>query len=140
MIDELLFGRRHQSERRHVNRRSSGRQRIKFATSSVPYEIVQYLESLGVKVWPTSDISEVNGTMEAVIMVNASQLDYAAGLIAGHDGFVLLDPHDAKPIRPKTRWGVQGKRAHGILTATLRGAARFYGTSANLLPVKGYKK
>ncbi|MGB7204255.1 MAG: hypothetical protein WBD37_02140, partial [Anderseniella sp.] len=65
---------------------------------------MQYLEGLGVKVWPTSDIHKTDeGLIEAVLLVNNSQWNYAAGLVAGAPGFLVLDPHEVKAIAPSTR-------------------------------------
>lgn len=119
-----------------------GRQRITFAVyAGVPYEAVQYLESLGVKVWPTHDIAEQdNGTMEATVLVNPGQYAYAAGLIEGYPGCKVLKPHPVQPIRPRSRWGKTNNKARGLLASTLRPLSRVVGVEARKPPVKGRRK
>lgn len=114
------------------------RKRIEFHCSSgVPYERVQYLESLGVKVWPTSDVrEEENGTRTAVVLVKSQQHAYAAGLLQGAPGTMVLDPHPVAPIQPRTRWGITGKRAQGPNATVLRIAARLMGVQARTPPVR----
>lgn len=118
-----------------------GQQRIIFACapSFVPYEVIQYLESLGVKAKPAAsvDIAE-DGTRTATVYVSAGQYAYAAGLVAGMaPGSVsVLRPHNVAPIKPHTRWGKTNK-ARGPIATLLRGVAWYFGVEAQKPPVKG---
>lgn len=141
MLD-FLFGqprRRQPASGRRQTPRGTGRQRIVVCVyEGIPYEFVQYLESLGVKVWPTHHIyKQDDGTMEAAVLVNAAQFAYAAGLIGGYPGCRVLIPHPVKAIKPRTRWGKTNNSARGILTSTLRPFARLWGVAASKPPMKG---
>lgn len=111
--------------------------RIRFVTcSGVPYERIQYLESLGVKAWPTGDIQvdKETGIRTCTILVPAAQHLYAAGLLQGAGGTQVLDPHPVAPIRPRTRWGAT-RRAQGFLASTLRPVAAYLGVNAKVPPI-----
>lgn len=112
------------------------RKRIRFSCASgVPYERVQYLESLGVKVWPGSTRADKEtGTITASIQVSAPQHHYAAGLLQGIAGTQVLDPFPITPIRPRSRWGVT-RRAQGPAATILRGVAGLLGIETKLPPV-----
>jgi hypothetical protein len=104
----------------------------------VPYEVIQYLESLGVKVRPGPvDIAE-DRTRTATVYVSAGQYAYAAGLVAGvAPGQVsVLKPHNVAPIKPRTRWG-KANKARGPVATLLRGTAWIVGVEAKKPPVKG---
>lgn len=111
------------------------RRRITFACyAGAPYEAVQYLESLGVKCWPTHDIRTLpDGTREAVLLVTESQYKYAAGLIEGYPGCKVLKPHPVQPIQPKHSWGRPNHGAHSPLSILLRTLAP---TEAKVPPVQ----
>lgn len=114
---------------------TGNRKRIVFCCyAGAPYEAVQFLEALGVRVWPTHDIRPLeDGTMECVLLVAESQYRYAAGLIEGYPGCKCLDPHPVQPIQPKHSWGRPNRSAGGVLTTVLRTLAP---TEAKLPPVK----
>lgn len=113
------------------------RKHIEFVcTSGIPYERIQYLESLGVKVWPGSVREEKEtGGITAAIAVNAAQHAYAAGLLQGVADTCVLDPYPVAPIQPRTRWGVAGKRAQGPAATALRAVAGLLGVQAKTPPV-----
>lgn len=140
---DFLFDDRPQRQRQwRPEPKGKGRQKITFVISSgAPYAVVQYLESLGVKVWPTHDIGpKGDGTMEATVLVNAGQYAYAAGLIEGYPGFKVVDPFPVRAIRPRSRWGKTNNRARGLLTSTLRPLSGFLGVEAKKPPVKGRRR
>jgi hypothetical protein len=144
MLD-FLFGDRPQRRTPTVNRRPSargrGKQSVTFVCvpSIVPYEVIQYLESLGVKAVPAAsvDIAE-DGTRTATVYVSAGQYAYAAGLVAGlaPGSVAVLEPHNVAPITPRTRWGKTNK-ARGPIATLLRGTAWYFGVEAKKPPVKG---
>ncbi len=113
------------------------RKSIEFVcVSGTPYERVQYLESLGVKVWPGPALVDKDaGTVTVEIQVPATQHRYAAGLLAGlGNGTAVLSPFPVTPIHPRTRWGVT-RRAHGLAATILRVVAALVGVEAKLPPI-----
>jgi hypothetical protein len=139
---DFLFDERPRQRQRRPEPKGKGRQKITFIVSSgAPYAVVQYLESLGVKAWPTHDIGSKNdGTMEATVLVNAGQYAYAAGLIEGYPGFTVVDPYPVQAIRPRTRWGKTNNKARGLLASTLRPLSHILGVEARKPPVRKGRK
>jgi hypothetical protein len=120
----------------------TGRRIIKFeTTASVPYEIVVYLESVGVVVWPGQASMQPDGNARCNIHVRDSQFAYAAGLLAGmrERGVLLIEPQGVKPIAPRTSWGKPTK-SRGVFAGIMRGVAETMGASAKVPPVKGRGK
>lgn len=121
----------------------TGRRIIRFdvAGGKVPYEVVQYLESVGVVVWPGQAALFPDGDTTCNIQVRDSQYDYAAGLVAGlrERGVLLTEPQDVRPIAPRTAWGKPTK-SRGVFAGIMRGAAAGAGIQAKTLPVKGRRK
>ena len=116
----------------------TGRKVIRFdvAAGRVPYTVVQYLESVGVVVWP-GQAQILDDCVTCNIQVRESQYAYAAGLVAGlrDDGVLLTDPQDVAPIRPRSSWGKPTK-SRGVMAGALRTMAGAMGASAKVPPVK----
>lgn len=109
---------------------------IKFSCVGIPYERIQYLEALGVKVWLTHDIhEEEDGSYTATCRVTPDQYHYAAGLLQGIAGTHVLEPQGVKPIQPRTRWGVTNRSAGGLLTTAGRVMASVCGIDAKTPPI-----
>lgn len=135
---DFLFGDEPRRERSRPEPKGNGRQKITFVVSAgAPYEAVEYLESLGVKVWPCP---LGRGETEASVLVNPGQYAYAAGLIEGYPGYKVVDPFPVQPIRPRSRWGKTNNKARGLLASTLRPLSRIVGVEAQKPPVKGRRK
>lgn len=117
----------------------TGRKVIRFdvVAGKVPYTVVQYLESVGVVVWPGQAQLQENGDAACNIHVCETQYNYAAGLLAGlrDQGVLLIDPQGVKPIAPRTSWG-KPTRAKGVMAGALRTMAGAVGASAKTPPVK----
>lgn len=116
----------------------TGRKVIRFevAGGKIPYEVVQYLESVGVVVWPGQARMQEDGNVRCNVLVNEGQYNYAAGLLAGLPNVLLIDPQDVAPIRPRTSWG-RPTQARGVMAGALRTMAGAMGVDAKALPVKG---
>ena len=100
----------------------TGRRVISFeTTASVPYNIVQYLESVGVLVRPGQAWDADEHTAHCNILVRDTQYEYTCGLIAGRPDCRLVDPPhgSVKPIAPRTSWG-QPAQAKGVFTGICR--------------------
>lgn len=116
-------------------------QRIVFmcAPAFAPYEIVLYLESLGVACKPKSgvEIAE-DGTRTATLYVSEGQYLYAAGLVQGMapGSVTVLEPHNVQPIKPRYSWGKPNKSARGPVASFLRGMTWLMGFEAKTLPIK----
>ena len=119
----------------------TGRRVIRFevAAGRMPYEVVQYLESVGVVVWPGQARQQEDGNVRCNILVNETQHAYAAGLLAGLDGVILIDPQDVRPIQPRSSWG-RPTKSRGLMAGALRTMAGAMGASAKVPPVKGRRK
>lgn len=117
----------------------TGRRVIRFdvAAGKVPYTVVQYLESVGVVVWP-GQAQILEDCVTCNIQVRESQYAYAAGLVAGlrDEGVLLTDPQGVRPIQPRTSWG-RPTRSRGVMAGALRTVAGTMGASAKAPPVKG---
>lgn len=117
----------------------TGRKVIRFEVTAgkVPYTVVQYLESVGVVVWPGQAALQEDGSATCNIHVREGQFNYAAGLLAGlrDQGVLLTDPQDVAPIRPRSSWG-RPTRARGVMAGALRTMAGAMGASAKTPPVK----
>jgi hypothetical protein len=116
----------------------TGRRVIQFeTTASVPYNVIQYLESVGVLVRPGQAWGAGEDTAHCNILVRDTQYDYAAGLIAGRPDCRLVDPPhgSVKPIAPRTRWGSPA-HAGGIFTGICRTVAGGVGVTTRTPPVK----
>lgn len=71
----------------------------------VPYEVIKYLESFKIRVWPIKVDFVDNSGRNCTIEVNNKQFKWACGLIEGYsNAVVLLEPTNIKPIKPKSRW------------------------------------
>ena len=121
----------------------TGRKVIRFdvAAGKVPYTVIQYLESVGVVVWPGQAQVQEDGDVRCNIQVRDSQYAYAAGLVAGlrDQGVLLTDSQDTKPIQPRTSWG-RPTRSRGIMAGALRTMAGGMVIEAKTLPTKGRRK
>jgi len=115
----------------------TGRETIRFEVTAgkLPYETVRYLESVGVNVWPGKARRQEDGNVVCNVQVNEAQYRYAAGLLAGLDGVLLLDPQGVRPIAPRTSWG-RPARSRGIVAGILRTVASGLGVEAKAPPVK----
>ena len=115
----------------------TGRRVIRFdvAAGKVPYTVIQYLESVGVVVWPGQAALQEDGSARCNILVNEAQHAYAAGLLAGLPNVLLLDPQGVKTIAPRTSWGKPTK-SRGVMAGALRTMAGAMGASAKVPPVK----
>ena len=118
----------------------TGRRVIRFdvAAGKVPYTVVQYLESVGVAIWPGQARVQDDGNVRCNIQVNESQYNYAAGLVAGlrDQGVLLTDPQGVRPIQPRSSWG-KPTQSRGVMAGALRTMAGAMGASAKTPPVKG---
>lgn len=116
----------------------TGRRVIRFdvAGAKVPYTVIQYLESVGVVVWP-GQAQILEDCITCNIQVRESQYAYAAGLVAGlrDEGVLLVDPQGVRPIQPRSSWG-RPTQARGVMASTLRTMAGAMGASAKVPPVK----
>lgn len=118
----------------------TGRRIIRFdvAVGKIPYEVLQYLESVGVVVWPgQATVLESQGYICCNIHVRESQYDYAAGLVAGlrDEGVFLTEPKNVRPIQPRSSWG-RPTRARGVMAGILRSIATSAGLQAKAPPAK----
>lgn len=115
----------------------TGRKVIRFevAAGRMPYEVVLFLESVGVMVWPGQARQQEDGSVRCNILVGEGQHAYAAGLLAGLDGVLLIDPQGVRPIRPRTSWG-RPTKSRGVMAGALRTVAGAMGASAKVPPVK----
>ena len=141
MLDFLLGDRPRRQPTGKARPAPRGQQSITFACvpAFIPYEVVQYLESLGVRAKPKARVGIAeDGTRTATVYVSAGQYAYAAGLVAGMaPGAVsVLKPFGVAPIKPRTRWGKTNK-ARGPVATLLRGTAWYFGVEAKKPPVKG---
>lgn len=115
----------------------TGRESIRFEVTAgkLPYETVRYLESVGVNVWPGKARRQADGNVVCNIQVSEAQHAYAAGLLAGLDGVLVIDPQGVRPIAPRTSWG-RPARSRGIVAGILRTVASGLGVEAKAPPVK----
>ena len=120
----------------------TGRKVIRFdvAAGKVPYTVVQYLESVGVVVWP-GQAQILDDCVTCNIQARESQHAYAAGLVAGlrDQGVLLTDLQGVRPIQPRTSWGKPTK-SRGVMAGALRTVAGAMDASAKTPPVKGRGK
>jgi|694.fasta_scaffold12368_9 hypothetical protein len=120
---------------------ADGHEKIVFACvpAFVPYEVIVYLEGLGVKVKPAShvDIAD-DGTRTATIRVPVRQYRYAAGLVAGMapGAVAVMQPHNVRPIAPRTSWGKPNRSARGPTATALRFLWTLLGGGATRVPPK----
>lgn len=102
---------------------------------TVPFEILQYLESFGIKCVPAQRVDiDADGCRTACIRVPARQHLWAAKLVNGY-GVTVLEPLNAGSIKPKTRWGVT-RQHNGPTSHLLRLFAGLFGVEAILAPKK----
>lgn len=121
----------------------NGRETIKFSCVAEvpPYHVIQYLENLGVYVWPVAVEYRPNKeecqTREATILIRTAQKNYACGLIKGFwpNSVLLLTSSKVKAIKPKSRWGSTAK-AKGFNAIFLRFMAGVMGFNTKLPPTK----
>lgn len=100
----------------------TGRKAVQFQTSATPpYSVIQYLEGVGVIVWP-GQVSIVGNAALCNILVKPKQYKYAAALVAGRPDCTLVSPRGIKPIRPRRSWG-KPTRSRGIFSAICRSVA-----------------
>ncbi len=121
----------------------TGRKVIRFEVVSgkVPYEVVQYLESVGVIVYPGQAAAQPDGNTHCNILVNVGQYNYAAGLLAGMKakGVLLIEPQGIRPIAPRTSWG-KPTRSRGPFAMVMRSVAGGMGIEAKTPPIKKGKR
>lgn len=125
---------------------AGGQKRIVFACvpAFVPYEVIEYLEGLGVRVKPAShvDLGD-DGTRTATVFVTEGQYLYAAGLVAGMapGAVVVMEPHKVRPITPRTAWGKPNRSARGPTAVALRILWALLGSgSSRVPPVRGSQR
>lgn len=123
---------------------NGGQKRIVFTCvpAFTPYEVVQYLEGLGVKVKPKSHVEmDEDGTRTATIYVTEGQYLYAAGLVAGMapGAVAVMEPHTVRPVAPRTSWGKPNRSARGPVASFLRTASIMMGSTSRVPPKKGRK-
>ena len=104
---------------------------------TAPFEILQYLESFGIKCIPAQrvDIDQETGCRTACIRVPAHQHLWAAKLANGY-GVTVLEPNNAGSVKPAARWGVT-RQHNGPTANVLRLFAGLFGVGARLAPKKG---
>lgn len=100
-----------------------------------PYELVQYLESFGVKCTPKNQVEiSPDGNRTATIYVSKRQVLWAAKLAAGY-GVTVLEPRVWGMVKPNYRWG-NGAYHSGLTATILRGLSSLFGVNAKLAPKK----
>lgn len=110
-----------------------------------PYHVLQYLEGLGVYVWPVScdyiPNKEDCQYRYSRILVNEKQYIYASGLIKGYmpSSVVLYSPENIKSIKPKNRWG-KPAYSKGFMAVLLRITAYIMGFNTKLPPKRNKKR
>lgn len=102
-----------------------------------PFEILQYLESFGIRCIPSQrmEIDQSTGCRTACIRVPARQHLWGAKLVNGY-GVTVLEPNNAGSVKPTARWGVT-RRHNGPTANLLRVLAGLFGVEAQLAPKKG---
>lgn len=122
MLD-WLFGVPSRRNSTQSPKRAGGRCIIEFSVvpAMTPGEVLIYLGELGVSAKINGVEWHDDGSRTASVTVRSQQYSYAAGLIAGMKpgGVKVLDPHDAKPIKPRSRWGV-ANHDRGVATSAVR--------------------
>lgn len=102
---------------------------------TIPWEVVQYLESFGIRCVPKHHVQiQKNGCRTVEIYVSNAQYLWAAKLAAGY-GVTVLQPLNISSVKPSTRWGVT-RHHNGIAATILRAFAGFFGVQATLAPKK----
>lgn len=118
---------------------SGGQKKIVFVCvpSFVPYEVIVYLEGFGVRVKPAShvDIAD-DGTRTATVWVTEGQYLYAAGLVAGMapGAVAVMQPHNVRPISPRSSWGKPNRSARGPTATALRFLWSVLGSGSSRVP------
>ena len=103
------------------------------APDTAPFEILQYLESFGIRCIPSQHVQiNADGCRTASIRVPERQHLWAAKLAAGY-GVAVLEPLNAGSVKPTTRWGVT-RRHNGPTAGLLRLFAGLFGVEARLAP------
>ncbi len=107
------------------------------APDTAPFEVVQYLESFGIRCIPAQrvDVDHETGCRTACVRVPARQHLWAARLANGY-GVTVLEPNNVGSIKPKKRWGVT-RQHNGPTANVLRLFAWLFGVGATLPPKKG---
>ena len=109
------------------------------APDTAPFEILQYLESFGIRCIPSQRVDiDADGCRTACIRVPARQHLWAAKLANGY-GAAVLEPLNAGSVKPNTRWGVT-RRHNGPTAGLLRVFAGLFGVGARLAPKKKKRK
>ena len=114
-----------------------GKSKIIFTTDphTIPWEVVQYLESFGIRCIPKHHVQiHKDGCRTVEIYVNDSQYLWAAKLVNGY-GVTVLQPLNAGSVKPNTRWGVT-RQHNGIAATILRSFAGLFAIRAVLPPKK----
>lgn len=114
-----------------------GKSKIIFTTDphTIPWEVVQYLESFGIRCVPKHQVQiHKDGCRTVEIYVNDSQYLWAAKLCTGY-GVTVLQPLNAGSVKPNTRWGVT-RQHNGIAAMILRSFAGLFAVRAHLAPKK----
>lgn len=106
-----------------------------------PYELISYLEQLGVIVKPVEVHIADDRTRTTTIRVSHRQFFYASGLIAGYspNSVALLKPTGIKPITPRSRWGKR-VTTKGFYGNTIKLIANIFGVEGKAPPKKVGKK
>ena len=104
---------------------------------TAPFEILQYLESFGIRCIPSQrvDIDTKTGCRTACVRVPARQHLWAAKLVNGY-GVTVLEPLNAGSVKPTARWGVT-RQHNGPTANVLRLFAGLFGVGARLAPKRG---
>lgn len=99
------------------------KKRIVFIVSAelIPYEVIQYLESFHVKVWPKQVNWNDDRSRTCSIDVTEKQFIWSARLIAGYsDQIKVIEPKNIKPVKPKSRWQEGSVKTKGFKPFLLR--------------------